>query len=405
MRAVGMVVGGIVWCMLIFSFTLWLTFPSDTLIERIRHETPRMMGSEYSSDLASIAPWWFGVAAKDVKLYSTATQDWRSSEEPEGPSLVGIAKDVRVRASPFSMLRNKPYVSGSVTLTEAPVTYALGFAENERGAMGLVSADVEGSSVPLADLLMLAPSTAISATGSVDAELRFEAGEDGLSTAEGKMEISGENIVLSDIEIPGIGPLGMDIPIESLELTCPVREGKCEIERGTVSSPLLDMRIEGHVALRDPLSRSTLDIELIVSDLGDDLKAFEGFMSSAKQSDGAYHYACRGIVSRLRSCQPVRASARRSTTPRPSPSRTSRGTANRGEPRSASSGNMDEERERRRQEIRERLRQRREARERDREDDVEEEEEIPEDELDEEILEDEFIDEEEGEEFEEEFED
>ena len=54
------------WCALVFLVTFWLTFPSDTLVERVRWEVPERLGKEYSIDLASVSPWWVGLSAQDV---------------------------------------------------------------------------------------------------------------------------------------------------------------------------------------------------------------------------------------------------------------------------------------------------------------------------------------------------
>ncbi|HHO50484.1 MAG TPA: type II secretion system protein GspN [Deltaproteobacteria bacterium] len=366
MRTLGMIVGGVLWCAVVFLATFWLTFPSDALIERIRYEVPgRMPG--YSIDLASVSPWWIGGSAQDIKIYKTPRADWRS-EEPAEAALVAQIEDFRVRASLGSLVSQMPSVSGSLSLVDGRIDYAVATGKDSRGKIGVSALELSSEGLPLVALVALVPEgVEVSPEGTIDLELLLEAGEEGMNDADGHLELSGGGgapIVLADLVTPSSGPLGFPVPINELMLVVEIRDGEAEIEQGLVDSPLFKLQLKGSLTLRDPIERSNLDLDLVLSDLGPDLKAFEGFMSSAKQSDGSFQWNCRGIVSRIsaRSCTTARVS-RRSTpsTVRPPSTRSTR-TIPSATPRSATERTeLDEERERRRQEIRERLRQRREA--------------------------------------------
>ncbi len=409
-RTIAMIAGGVLWCVLVFVVTFYVTFPSDTLVRQAQYRTPELLGREYSLEVGSISPALVGLTAADVKLFHTPRTSWREDEAP-AKTIAGLAKDLRVKISPLaSLFASAPQVYGSVTFTESPITYAVGTAVDKRGNLALTSLDVASDDLPLADLLMLIPELTASASGKIDVDLEIEAGEEGMADANGSVDIEGGTLVLSDVEIPGIGPLGMDIPVSALRIVGEVQDGELTIERGIAQSDLLEIEIEGTITLRDPLDRSTVDVQITLSNLGDDLAAFEGFLASAKGSDGDYHFNCRGMISRLRGCTAERTASRsrpsrpRAATRRPSSS-ADRPTAERSSsarsPRERTE--LDAERERRREEIRERLRQRREERERlrDPNDDVEEfdedldEPEFAEDEefLDDEELEEEFDDE------------
>ena len=363
MRTAGYVAGGILWCVVVFVTTLYATFPSQALVDRIKVEAPNVLGPDTSVDLASVSPWWVGIAARDLKIYKT---ERATGQDGAVPTLMGLAKDVRVRASLWSLVQRTPHASGSVTLAEGRIDYAVGTSADDKGRVNVSEVEIQSKALPLADLLMLVPGFTGTTTGAVDIDVVVEAGEKGMSDASGRIDLSGGGIVLSDLEIPGVGPLGMDVPISALKISGDIRDGEWTIDQGRMQSDLLQLRVEGSLSFRDPIERSTVDIELIVSDLGQELQAFESFMSSAKGSDGAYHYQCRGMLRSMRSCTPKRDRTARARASRRSSSAPDRRPGSLGEPRSrtpVTPSEVDEERERRREEIRERLRQRREERE------------------------------------------
>lgn len=360
MRTAGMIAGGIAWCVLVFVGVFYLTFPSDAVIARIQSEWPNgPFGRDSTVAMSSVSPWWVGLSAADVQVFQAERGGTPDAELVQ--NLMARANDVRVRVSPWSLLSGNYRVVGAVTFTDASVDFRLGTEKGERGQLDVRSVDVKSKELPLADLLMLMPGLTASADGTIDLDAVVEAGEKGMADAKGRIDIGGSSIVLSDVELPSIGPLGMDVPVSVLKIAGNIDDGEWEIDEGRLDSDLFDLRIEGSVSLRDPVDRSTLDIELVLSDLGEELSAFESFLSSAEGDDGDYHFLCRGMVSRLRGCTPKGKSRRstRRTSSVPTPS----GSASIDRTPSRAPTAVDSERERRREEIRERLRKRREERE------------------------------------------
>lgn len=362
MRTAGMIAGGIAWCVLVFYGVLYLTFPSDAVVARVQAEAEKggWLGRDSTLEIGSAAPWWVGLSFSDVKVFEAERPDPRA-ETPPMKMLRAMANNARVRVSPWSLLTGSPYVIGSATLTDSTIDFEVGTIEGKRGPE-VSTIDVHSDELPLGDLLMLVPGFTGAAEGLVDIDARIEAGEKGMSDAQGRIDIGGADIVLSEVELPMIGPLGMDVPVSGLKLAGSIDDGKWELDQGRIDSPLFQIRIEGNVSLRDPIDRSTVDLELILSDLGEDLKAFESFLKSAEGSSGSYHYQCRGMITRLRGCSPKSSSrvSNRSGRNRGS----ARGRTPSAAPRTPTA--VDAERERRREEIRERLRKRREEREQDR---------------------------------------
>lgn len=348
----------LLWVSVVFVGTLWLTFPSDTFAERLRYEVPNTLGPEYSADVKSVAPWWVGLSAQDLKIYHTA----RGGEEEAGAVLVALVRDARARVSVWSLLRRAPYLSGSVTLTEGTLDYEVGTAADDKGRVALSDLVLSADALPVSDLLGLAGMGDVRVDGALQLDVDLHAGADGMKDATGSLKLGGANLVIADFEIPGMGNLGMEIPVQELVLMAEVKDGKATLQHGAFKSDLLTAALTGDVTLRDSIERSSIDLEISITELGDQLKAFEGFLSDAKQSDGTFKYACRGVISRLgpTSCTAARARGVSSRIPS-----TDRPTAIPRSPTGVPGGAVetDEERERRREEIRERLRQKREERE------------------------------------------
>jgi hypothetical protein len=214
--------------------------------------------------------------------------------------------------------------------------------------------------MPVAELLPLLPlSEAPSGSGLLDIEIDVEAGEEGLGDATGRISITGSNLVISDLATESTGPIGMDIPIQELKIEAPIEDGKASITQGIASGDLATLEIRGDLLLRDPLSRSTLNLELLISNLGPALQPMAGFLGTP-HSDGKYHYQIRGLASR-----PSMSAARESMTSSTGRVTSGASSVDRTSPGYVSpttSAESAEERERRIAEAQERLRQRREQR-------------------------------------------
>jgi type II secretion system protein N len=362
MRA-AVVVAAVVWAFVVFQITLWLTFPSHRTAAFLVHQIATR-GGGYTAELGSVSPWWTGVSMRDVKVYGPAT----SSEpgEPAVPTLVALADRVRARVSPLSLLWGEYNVRGDVRLVEGSADYAFGLAPDDRGRVLLSHASVYSASLPLEEILPLLPlADAPTGTGALMVDIDIEAGEEGLRQATGHVSITGTNLVIADLSTESTGPLGMDLPIADLKIEAPIQEGRATISQGIATGELATIEVEGDLVLRDPLSRSSLDLRLLVSNLGPSLKPMAGLLGTP-HSDGKYHFQVRGLVSRP-SVTPLRETSASPSTRVPSSgsSRTPEtGATPSPYPSSSIATETEEEREKRREEARLRLQERRAERDR-----------------------------------------
>jgi len=359
-KRVAWVAGALLWAVLVFEVALWLTFPSEAmsrwLVYQMSQRTPG-----YHAELGSVRPWWTGLSIHDAKVFTAPVIRSTSVGEPESPTLVALADRVRGRLSPWALLSGGYDVRGDVRLVDGTAQYRVGVRPDERGRMLLTDLVVRSSEMPLAELLPLLPvSEAPSGSGVLDVEIEVESGEEGMRQATGRISISGRNLVISDLTTETTGPIGMEIPIQELKIEAPIKDGKASITQGIATGELATIELEGDLVLQDPLSRSTLNLKLLISNLGPALQPMAGFLGTP-HADGKYHYQIRGLASRP-SVSAVRESMISASSGRVSSGASPVDRSSAGYVGPSTTSESPEERERRIAEAQERLRQRREQR-------------------------------------------
>lgn len=385
MKRLLLVFGAGAWFVVLFLLTFVLTFPSDAIIERVRWEVSERSRDEVAVTMDSLGPWWLGASAQGVKVY----QAERRGADKE---LSYLAADVRAAVSPWSAITRTPTVSGSITPIDGTLYYTVSTDRiGKREELGVTGVQLSAEAFPMSEVMLLSGLTG-SALGGIDLEVDL-AGAEGMRTGSGSIVLSGANVVLTDLEIPGIGPLGMELPLDELAINVKVDEGEAEVVRGDVRSPLLTAEVSGTIRLRDDLARSSMSIEILLSNLGSELKMFEPFLKAGDVGGGKYQITCPGTLGDPRCELGKSRSSSRSTRSERSPRVRPRPTPRtpRSEPVGAETERPDaDDLKKRREERLERLRQLREQRLGTRDD--EEEPVDDEEELDDE----EFFDDEEG---------
>jgi type II secretion system protein N len=353
MKKVALVAGAAVWFGLVFVVTFWMTFPSDTLAERLKYEVQEGSAGAYQLQVASVRPWWVGLSGTDVELYNLESR----RGEDSAPKLLLAADKVRVRVGLLSWLLQTPTVSGGMVIGGGDIAFELQSEMDKRERLGVSVAKVEAREFPFIELLGLA-GIPVDGSGVLDLEIDIEA-PDGMRQAEGKIEITGTDLLITEIDPSVVGmDLGMEIPLDDIEIVIDITQGKAEISRGRIRSSKANVDLDGSLILRDDLSRSSANIGVVI-ELGEELAMFSAFLKDAKGTDDKFHYQCSGSLSRAPRCS---AKSRSSVAGRSGSSRSS--SSSRGSATTRPSTRTEtsaEDRERRREEIRERLRQRREG--------------------------------------------
>lgn len=360
MKRLLLVGAGALWFLLVFFVSFRLTFPSDAVADRIRYEVQETTDGAWVLDLRSVRPWWIGAAADGIRVFKA---------EPGGEQTLAMAADsAKVRVGLTSLMRQTPRVSGSLQLGSGDIDFTVGTRVGSKGDLGVSEIALNGSALPITEIAALA-GTDLDGQGTVDVKVGVDA-PDGMRTANGQLSIRGSALQITQIDLSSLGvpELGLEIPIQELDLTFDIAEGTATVARGIVRGGLATIEIQGTIGLRDALDRSVLDLTILVGSLGPQLQPFKGFLGD-EWPDGKFHYKCTGQVSRSN----CRAERNRAASARSRPlgvgnnagARGARQAGRKDGVQEAPGAMDDEERAKRREELRERLRQRREqARER-----------------------------------------
>jgi type II secretion system protein N len=285
------------WFVLCLMVSFWLTFPSQTLIDRARFEVQNASDGAMALNIASLSPRWMGVAAGDVEIVSV-------SGDGEGSTLLR-ADGITAHAGLWSLITGAPNFSGYATFGEGTLSYSGSVSSNEEGQLGLRRIGIEASEFPLSAIgALLAPllGDGFEGTGFVDLSVELVVPE-GIGSARGKISIAGKDLVVT-VSVPD--PFGGDEPfpigpvsIADLDMVLSVQDGRAEVTRGKMQSDFLTLGLDGKILLNDVPMRSRLQLEAHLSDLGGDLASFESLLSRAKGDDEKYHYSIACTLDRL----------------------------------------------------------------------------------------------------------
>jgi type II secretion system protein N len=289
---------------LCFVVGLLVTFPATEITDRLRAEVERASKGELRMELGDVDPWWLGVGATDVQLYSVSKV--RTDPPPE-PELVFFSERVRVRAALLSLLLRQPRALGTVAVGQGELDFDVAVALVEKGPPEPVAVHVAAQDFPVVELLGLAGLAGVEGEGTIDLTLDLDAPE-GMRTATGSMHFSGVNLSVSKLALEdmGVPDLGA-VEVTRVDIAADVAEGRARITSGVIESPMANAEIGGEITLRDDLHRSMLRLDVTV-DFGDTLeKLAAAFAKDALGTDQKYHWTCSGTLNRLPpTCRAVR---------------------------------------------------------------------------------------------------
>ncbi len=338
------------WFGLVYLVTWWVTFPGKAAADRVASEVSAWSGGHYLVEMAEVGPWWLGLAASNLRVFN---HEGRSADEPS--TLWLSAEDARVRVGLLGLFRRQFDITASMTSGASTVDSALTVKMDSARSKGWTTQRlwIEAVGASFEDLGTMLPVPVV-ATGSLDVKVDV-AGEGGMRSAVGTVAIIGKNVVISEITaevMQGID-LGMEVPIDVLDLELEIKDGRARFSKGEISGPLFEAQLSGDVTLRDELLRSHVRVSAVI-ELRGDLERIGAFLGDAKWADGKLHYTCTGYIT-APSCRPDRESSRRASR--------AASPATSGSTSGSDATSTDDDRARRRDEARERVRKRKEERE------------------------------------------
>ena len=294
------------WGAVAFSGAFWLSFPSKAVSDRLSYEVATRSGGAFELSVGSVAPWWYGLSAKQVVV---STVDKLSKDAVPTPIFFADAAGVRV--SPWSLLKLSPapLLMGYIGMESASLDFALRGAMRD-GALALRSVKLDASNIPVLDMLGMmgvAGDGGTTASGGVDVSVDLQL-PNGLAKADGEISLKGNQIQIEKVSSTLIGWNEMEIntPIEDLSIQMAVEGGEATITDGVLSSPLVHAKLSGTIALEDNPGRSKLDLGAVIelgewegTPLANFRGPLEGALRSARFADGSYHYKVEGALGHL----------------------------------------------------------------------------------------------------------
>jgi len=288
------IAAGLVWCVLAFVVTWYVTFPSQAVIDRLAYEVQEGSDGEYALTAGSASPWWAGVSLSDVVLMSV-------DETGKGTPIL-LADSVSARTAVGSVIGGGLPVHAVIDVGGSPIVLDAEL-DRSQNPPALQRIDAEAPELTVAAVsAMLEPLGArMSGEGNLDVMVDLEIGKKA-DDHDGRMKITGRDLKLSlvvpdplsggDFEID-------DMDVDEIELVMDVKNGRAELRRGKIVSSLGTFDVDLALTLNDRFNRSRMSGTMVMSDLGGDLATFEPAFAAAKWDDGKYHYRISCGLNRL----------------------------------------------------------------------------------------------------------
>lgn len=290
------IAGGIVWCALVFVVSMYVTFPSTAIVERARYEVQKASAGSYALEASGASPWWTGVALHDVRVLSV------DKDSGEG-AMVIEADSVAARTNLFSLLGSDLPLNAIVDLggSDMVVDAELDRSENPP-KVRRVQGHADSLSVNALGALLAPYGVKLTGSGDVKVDVDMEIADD-VKDHDGRISAKGKNLNLT-LAMPdplsGEGEFELGpIAVSNLDIVVDIRNGKATVKKGQLRSDHADVSLSGTLTLNRRLMRSRLRADLVLGELGGQLKAFEGFMSNAKWDDEQFHFRLSCTLDRM----------------------------------------------------------------------------------------------------------
>ncbi len=303
MRKVLYAAAGLAWFVLVFLVGIWITFPGETVAERLMWEWNDKVSEDIRLELGTVGPApLFGAKAKDVALYSVKkdrrrrARDGEEEEPPEVREMLSFDALV-VKVGPLSLLQRSPHITGTASMGDGDIDFDLSSSQDEEGAWLLRQAVISADGFPISAIPPI-QGTELGGTGTVDMDIDLDAAE-GLGESNGTASVKGRDLAL-DIKHPLLEGFELGaIAVQQIDLVFDVNQGRARVKRGTLASSVADVEIEGDILLNDALDRTRFRLKLVIS-LSEEFEMFKSFLKEAEWSDGTFHYSLSGSLDRLR---------------------------------------------------------------------------------------------------------
>lgn len=291
MRILAWGLGGVFWTLAFFFLGLYITFPSDTVRERIEYQSVLAFDKEFSLAVGSVHPWFTGARLEDVTLHSLK-RGRRTRDNPDpgyDRTPVVTATSLVLKARPVAWVMRHPAIGWSASLLGG--TFAGGYEAAETA----VDMDFSLSGIDLAQLPFDSPDRQLHFTGTLDGDATFHFDSEDIKTSTGTFTLSAEGFGLAS----GSTLSGFQLPEASFtraQITAAMDNGKLVLSEGTFEGPVLSAELGGDITMNKKLSRSRyrLDLAFTLPEEFDKLAQLSTQLKRSKDEEGRYHCSVSG---------------------------------------------------------------------------------------------------------------
>jgi len=318
-----LIIGGLVWCTLVFVLTVWLTFPSQAIVDRLAYAIQEGTGGDYALKATGASPYWLGLTLYDVELIAPGPRNLPGTQLLQ-------ARSLSARTSLASAFSSRHPIYGVIDMGGSRLPFQAGVDRSDGGArVDLIKVSDAQITLDTIGALLSSYGAGLTGSGELTLDIDLSMGTD-IKDHEGRVALRGRGLGAT-LSVPD--PFGGDAPFElgpisvsSVEIAIEARSGKVSLRTADLRSDLANLTVDGDLTLDGFFGRSRLRGKAILSDLGGMLSTFESFLSNARWDDGSYHYTIACTVDRLNTTcfrpdrqRPTRPAATRGGIVRPSP--------------------------------------------------------------------------------------
>jgi type II secretion system protein N len=288
--------GSLLWGSLVYSVGVAVSFPGDMLAKRIAYEVQEKSKKEF---LVNIADASFagigGIGLEDVTLYKSKRGRRSPGEKTtpgrENTELFSVSQiDIRPRLR--SLLTGTLMADYGLSIPSGDIEGAFGFDSSKL----YIESDTEGIDLSKLPIDLEDGSLDLSGKLSLLADLALDQQEVKQST--GSLSLSVDGLTLNSGTISGFTLSETTFSEAVLEMQ--VADGKATVTKGNFIGDLLEMTVDGYIALNKSLGRSRLNLKIQIR-FDDTLDKFAQIaFKRSRDEDGVYHFRGSGTVTNPR---------------------------------------------------------------------------------------------------------
>ncbi len=303
-------VGVVVFYLFALFIFVRLTFPYETLRQRLLAEYNTQQSDKFLQIEHLSGSGLFGVEAEGVRLVEVFST---LADAEAGPPKMLAVESANVGIGAISYLLGQIAVDFSANVGGGELSGA--FYQDGTGA----KIDVEGSLIDISGLTLLSAGIGLPLGGELGGKVDLFLPEGQMKNAEGTFDLAVTNLTAGDGKAKIRDTIALPkLNAGTLTLKAKAEKGRLEIEQFTANGKDFELSAEGRLRLREPFDKSSVSVDATFkfkdayTSQSDITKSLFGAPDSkvpglfdmdpmvrrARQSDGSYSWKVTGLLSK-----------------------------------------------------------------------------------------------------------